>query len=305
MISKTIIPILFFTVLNASFSIGESFGMPASPADKKYMTEDEYQNALAKQNQIHAFIRVAGKYEKEGRHREALENYMRAYEIDQCAGLVAVCRGAMADNYEALGEYQKALDHIDWFLSGLNTNEPLFSMMTQTKKRLLQKIEAQKRGEGIEEPVSAIEKSQPVKRASDFYKADYGSQKKFLEEKLPEDTDILRLSKQAMLAEHAGDFRKARECYEKLLAQKGGVIAAQGEVAWVMLHAAVQRTSEVTGDEAREKEMLVWIRDQMIAEQGPCRKYLSGLMPPVQAHIKERLKKFGLGSKKNDINPSL
>ena len=129
----------------------------------------------------------------------------------------------------------------------------------------------------------------------DFPQADYGSQKRFLEKELPENTEVLRISKQALLAEHSGDFIKAKECYEKLLAQKEGVIAAQGEVAWVMLHPAVQRTAEVTGDEAREKAMLLWIRDNMVAEHGLYHKYLSGLLPPVQDHLKERRKKFNIG----------
>lgn len=40
--------------------------------------------------------------------------------------------------------------------------------------------------------------------------------------------------------------------------------------------------------------MFVWIRDNMLNEQGPYHQYLRGLLPDVQSHIKERLKKFDL-----------
>jgi len=52
--------------------------------------------------------------------------------------------------------------------------------------------------------------------------------------------------------------------------------------------------SDLTGDEAREKEILVWIRDNVLVEQGPYHQYLSGLLPQVQEHLKGRIKKFGL-----------
>lgn len=293
MLKKVIVIILPFIFLSGEFFVARAFEV--AKKNNKYMTETEYQNAVAKQNEIHNYMRTATNYERKGQHDFALRYYLKAYEINECAGLRAVCRGAMADNYEALGKYDKALEHVDWFLKGLSPSEPLFKEMTETKQRLLQKIEAQKRET---EPMASTSDTQlpPIKNIADFTKASYGDQKRYMEEKLPENTAILKLSKQAMLAEHAGDFKSAKESYEALLAQERAVTAAQGEVAWVMLHCAVQRTSEVTGDEAREKEMLVWIRDCMLVPDGQHHKYLNGLMPSVQDHLKERLRKFGLTS---------
>lgn len=298
MFKKIIVIILLLIFLSGEFFVVRAFEI--AKKNNKYMTAVEYQNAIVKQNEIHNYIRTATNYEKKGQHDFALQYYLKAYEINECAGLRAVCRGAMADNYEALGEYDKALEHVDWFLKGLSPNEPLFKEMTETKQRLLQKIEAQKKysfRKATSMPaVSVSQVSRNSNIISDFQEKDYATQKQFLEKELPEGTDILRLSKRAMLAEHAGNFKDAKGFYEQLLAQKEGVAAVYGEAAWVMLHPAVQRMSELTGDETREKEMLVWIRDYMLAPDGQHHKYLNGLMPPVQGHLKERLKKFGLNS---------
>ncbi len=99
-----------------------------------------------------------------------------------------------------------------------------------------------------------------------------------------------------MLAEHAGKFGEAKESYERMLVLKEEVFAAFGESGWVMLHPVVQRTMEITGDEAWEKEMLAWTRDNMLAGQGPYHQYFGSLLPQVQDHLKERLEKFGLES---------
>lgn len=147
--------LIFFLAAGVFFAVPENFAAAGGQTrNARYMTEGEYQAALAAQSRIHGFIREASFYEKKGQHDLALANYLKAYEIDHCAGLVAVCRGAMADNYEALGEYEKALEHVDWFLEGLKPDEPLFKNMTETKQRLLQKIAANcpnrtaSRGEG-------------------------------------------------------------------------------------------------------------------------------------------------------------
>lgn len=259
---------------------------------KRAMTEGEYQNALRLQDQIHGFIRIASDYERKGQHQLALQNYLKAYEIQQCAGLIAVCRGAIADNYEAIGQYQKALEHIDWFLAGLNPSEPLFVKMTQTRQRLLQKIEEQKREEKTEESKPASQKSHAIRSLADFETASYAEQKQYMEKNLPDNTQILKLSKQAMLAEHAGKYAEAKGYYEQLVSRKEAMTAAQGDAAWPMLHCAVQRMSELTGDEAQEKEMLVWIKANMLNPQGQFHQSLSNLMSEVIDHLEKRLKKY-------------
>lgn len=133
-----------------------------------------------------------------------------------------------------------------------------------------------------------------IQSVVDFGMASPDTQKRYMEENLPADTEIHRLSKQAMLAEHAGEFSEAKKYYEAMLSRKEEVIAAYQESGWVMLHPAIQRTSEMTGDEAREKEMLIWINKNMLSDQGTYHKYLNGLLPNVQAHLKERVKKFNI-----------
>ena len=142
--------------------------------------------------------------------------------------------------------------------------------------------------------IPAVSLSRSTNIIADFQKADYASQKKFLEKNLPEETEILRLSKQAMLAEHAGKFANAKGYYEQLLSRREDVTAAQGDVAWPLLHCAVQRTSELTGDEAREKEMLVWIKSNMLDPQGRFHQFVSRLMPEVIDHLNKRIKKYQL-----------
>ncbi len=262
---------------------------------KSPMSDADYQQALDYQAEYHNFLREADRWERHRDYGRAVFFHEKAFRMAQGSSLEPVSRGELARLYELDGQYEKALGEIDWFLVKSNKSSPLWDKFVDSRQRLLQKIEAQKRET---EPMASTSDTQlpPIKNIADFTKASYSDQKRYMEEKLPENTAILKLSKQAMLAEHAGDFKSAKESYEALLAQERAVTAAQGEVAWVMLHCAVQRTSEVTGDEVREKEMLVWIRDCMLVPDGQHHKYLNGLMPSVQDHLKERLRKFGLTS---------
>lgn len=282
---------LYFAWLIIFCAVFENLATAGSQT--RYMTEGEYQAALAAQAEIHRFVQAASYYEKKGQHDLALDSYLKAYEIDQCGGLVAVCRGGIADNYEAMGEYEKALEHVGWFFQKLKPSEPLFEQMAATKKRLLEKIAAQKRGGMVAESKSGG--AVTGRLIADFQKSDYGSQKKYMEENFPATSEVQRLIKQAMLAEHAGKFREAKEAYAALLSHEKELAAIQGASAWPMVHAAVQRTAEVTGDETLEKEMLVWIRDQMMADGAPYRAdFQNMLMPSVQDHLRKRIKSYNL-----------
>lgn len=228
---------------------------------------------------------------------DAFEEVVRDY-----GNLVASssARNALIRLYEQTGQNEKALEQVEWFLKG-NQSEQGRQASLADQRRLLRKIEAQRRGEEVEEPNPASvasQQKQSIRRISDFHAAGYDTQQQFLEKELPEDTKIHWLSKQAMLTEHAGEFSEAKNYYAQLLEKKADVIAAFGEAGWVMLYPAVQRTSEVTGDEAREKAMLVWIRDNMLLDSGEYHRYLRGLLPSVQDHLRERLEEFDL-SKQN------
>ena len=272
-----------------------TFFLPATVMAKPAMSDLEYQQALKNQNQYHGLLQEADFWERQGDLKRAISCHEKAFKMAQGSNSEPVSRGELARLYELNGEYAKALENMEWFIEKSNSSSPLWNKFLISKDRLLQKIEAQKKGSKMQQVsvIPAVSLSRSANIISDFQKADYASQKKFLEKNLPEETEILRLSKQAMLAEHAGKFAEAKGYYEQLLSKKEDVTAAQGDVAWPMLHCAVQRTSELTGDEAREKEMLLWIRDNMFAEQGPYYQYLPGLLPNVQDHLKKRFENFG------------
>ena len=254
-------------------------------------------NEMAALDRYYSLLNRGDQFASTGQTRQALACYQAALGMAKNADGEGVARGTLLRFYENTGAYEAAFNETEWFLKR-NLTAPGRVRYEAIKQRLLRKIEAQKRGQKVETAKvgAVVIAAPPIKKIADFQAADYGSQKRFLEKELPGNTNVLRLSKQALLAEHSGDFGPAKECYEKLLIQKDGVIAAQGEVAWVMLHPAVQRTSEVTGDEVLEKQMLVWISDNMLPENGVYHKYLGGLLPPVRDHLNERFKKFDIGT---------
>ena len=273
-----------FALVFLSFGIllPGDFLMANSQSGKNGMTQEAYRKALIAQNKIHGFIRAASQYEKAGQHEFALENYLKAYEINQCAGLVAVCRGAIADNYEALGEYYKALEYVEISLQKLSVNmqQASYKERIETKLRLLKKIEEQKEWES--------KKNSAVSGVKDaFPKASIEDQKKFLEGLGGK--GVWDVFKDALVAEHSGDFKKAREIYEQLLPQKEAIEKEMGLAGWVMLYPAIQRTSELLGDKMREKESLVWINPNLLQSSGQYHQYLSKLTPAVQNRLKERV----------------
>jgi tetratricopeptide (TPR) repeat protein len=289
---------VFFLILgvilispNTSKSYGAILGQGGNA-----MTQKEYEEAKRGQDKFHALLRAGDASFKNGDNQQAEQYYLAAYKFSKKSSSETVARYALAKFYHDTGRYKKSLELVDIDLPKLKPEEPAWKMYSEMKDDLLRKIEAQKSGHEMQKAsaVPATSLSQSANTISDFQKADYATQKKFLEKNLSEETEILRLSKQAMLAEHAGKFAEAKKYYEQLLSRKEDVTAAQGEGAWSMLHCAVQRTSEVTGDESREKEMLMWIKANMLDPQGEYHKYLAGLLPNVQDHLKTRLKYFNL-----------
>jgi len=257
------------------------------------MAQEKFEAAKREQNKFHALLNAGDAAFKQGNNQKAEHNYLGAFEFARGSSSEGVAEYKLAKFYGDIGEYEKSLELVNSALSHFKQKEPARDMYEEMKQRLLQKIEAQKRGEKIAEPNPATTKVQPIQKVSEFHAANYGSQKQFLEKELPADTEIHRLSKQAMLAEHAGKFGEAKECYEKMLLRKDEVVAAYREEGWAMLHPAVQRTAELAGDAAREKEMLLWIRDFMMAGSAPYHAvYLNGLTPNVRDHLKKRLEEL-------------
>ncbi len=271
--------VLLFIVLCFTF-----FGQPGGVSADENQVLEKYYELLHRGEQL----------SRDGNNQEALKLYQRALGLAKNKNGEAVARGAIIRLYEKIGDYGEALQEVEWFLAR-DLTAPGRRHYEAARQRLLQKIEEQKRGGAVSGAVvNSGSSSVAIHKTSDFLKAPYGEQKQFLEKRLPESSDVHRLAKQAMLAEHAGKFVEAKTAYEQLLLKKDEVEAALGVQAWVMLHPSVQRTSELVGDEAREKEMLIWIRDFMMTERSAYRQHLQGLLPDVQDHLKSRLKRYSL-----------
>lgn len=264
-----------------------------SAAEKEMLSGNKYHQIAQNIDEQWALLHRARQFEEERKFSDAREIYEVLYEDWATSSIQGMAQVGLIRIYEGLKLYEQALPLVEKMLQVNRVPETL-QKYQKTKQRLLQKIEAQKRGEKIEEPKAMPQNPNSIHSLADFETASYDEQKRYMEEKLPESTDILRLSKQAMMAEHAGNFKDAKGFYEQLLPQKDAVTAAQGEMAWPMLHCAVQRMSELTGDEAREKEMLVWIKENMLNPQGQYHHFLSGLMPQVIDHLKQRINKYQL-----------
>jgi len=285
-VNRKLIAALSGACLIAQFFLLDSCLIAKEESLPSKMSQEEYATALRVQDKIHGLIRQASSSEEKGDYQSALEYYLRAYEINKCGGLIAVCRGGLADNYEALGKYNEALDNVRWFLAKLKpTNNPTldrtYFQMKAAEVHLLKKIEEQKKTS------ESVAKTYPQ-----VMSADHERQKRFLESM--QTKGVATSFKEAALLELDDKFAEARAVYEKLLPQKETITQEMGLANWVMLYPAIQRTSELTGDEAREKEALVWIRNNMTGANGPYHEYLSNLFPAVQDHLKERLKKFNL-----------
>ncbi len=271
-------------LLSSSAQLG-CFAMSGSRADEKAMSQSEYRHVLARQDEIHKFIRLATQHENRGDHSKALEFYLKAYEINQCAGLIAVCRGALADNYEALGENVKALEHVEWALQRINPKVPLYATTSETKIRLLKKIEEQKQWTAKQDPVVAQFKE-------NFPKASDANQKKFLESLGGK--GVWEIFKNAMVAEHDQKYAQALSVYESLIPRKAEIEKEMGIHGWVMLYPAIQRNSEALGQTEKEKSALLWIKANMLDPKGQYKETTTRLLPEVINHLKERIQVYQL-----------
>lgn len=269
---------LYFFALQKGFGLEDL--MDRSAKAKAYLTRQNQLIKLGKQEEVE----LAGLKAREDMYMFTIgkQAYMFAIVGFERSGMGYVIDFWAPRNNKSRTEFSRFRD---WLKNGISFIDPQKDLDSELKNRI-QKMDEDSFKQNV--PAAARGgnglRSAQMKMAKDL---------KEKPEKFPS-SPIYRLSKQAFLDEHAGKFREAKESYEKLLLAKDGTTAAFGESAWVMLHCAVQRTSEVTGDEARERQMLVWIRDNMLTERAPYSECLSGLLPDVQDHLRERLKKFAL-----------
>lgn len=261
------------------FALG-SFKQEASH-NNEGMSEQEYAKRVESQNEYHS-LRLAGNRERDkGDYKAAIVYQEKALKIAVGSSLEGVSRGELSRLYEEVGSYEKALEQVEWILRQ-NPSSPKY---IEAKARIFKKIEEQKKWESKQDPIVAQAKEV-------FDEANSEEQKQFLESLGGQ--GVLDVFKNAMVAEHSGDYGKAREIYASLLPRKEEIDTQMGVGGWAMLYPAIQRTSELLGDEKREKEALVWIKDNLLNPNGEQHASLSKLQPQVIAHIQKRIEEYQL-----------
>lgn len=249
------------------------------------MTQEEYRQRLRSQTKYHQLLNAGDRAKKGGDNQLAAQYYEQALDVAKGSSLEGVTRGELSRLYERMGLYEKALENVQWILEKADKSSPLLSKYLETKKRLLGNLQKKKNWESKQNPI--VPKAQAA-----FDKADYEEQKQFLESLGGE--GVWDIFKDAMVAEHGGDFGKAREIYESLLPRKEEIDTQMGTGGWAMLYPAIQRTSELLGDDVREKEALIWIKDNLLNGEGQHHGSLKKLRPEVVLHIQKRIEKFQL-----------
>jgi tetratricopeptide (TPR) repeat protein len=222
---------------------------------------------------------------KNKNYQEAEIYYKQALDLVLNRPLEGVARGLLMRLYEEMGRYQEALSHLEWMLARVDKSEPNRAYYSQTKSRLLQKIEEQKSWEAKQDPVVP-------KFKNGFEQASPEKQREFLEGL--GGPGIMDVFKEAMVAEHGGDFKRALGIYESLLPRKVDIEKEFGMDGWVMLYPAIQRNAEMLKDTPKEKEALIWMKENLLPGDARYHAALSKLMPQNVAHIEKRIKDYQL-----------
>lgn len=249
------------------------------------MTQEEYQQRLRAQAKYHKLLNAGDQAQKDGNNKLAAQYYEQAFQLAKGSSLEGVSRGELSRIYEKMNMYDKALEHVEWILKKADQTSPLYPKYIEAKARLLKKIEEQKLWEAKQDPVVP-------KFKEGFKQASPEKQKEFLEGL--GGSGIMDIFKEAMVAEHGGDFKKALGIYEGLIPRKAEVEKELGIDGWVMLYPAIQRNAEMLGDTAKEKEALLWMKGNLLPDNATFHASLSKLLPQSVAHIEKRIKDYKL-----------
>lgn len=239
-----------------------------------------HEKMTMKINEQWGLLRQAMRMEEQRKFAEAKPIYEKLYKEWETSSIQGMAEVGLINVYEELGIYQNALVLVEHMLQ-VNKIPETVGKYQATKSRLLKKIEEQKK----QVPNTA-------KTHQSFNGSSYDQQRQFIESMKTQ--GVATTFKEVMLLEHASKFADARKVYEKLLLQREAIAQEMALENWVMLYPAIQRTSELTGDEKREKEALVWIKTNMLDPQGQFHQSLSNLMPNVIDHLNEQIKKYQL-----------
>ncbi len=198
-----------------------------------------------------------------------------------------VPRLALQQIYEKTGEYEKALEQVEWFLKG-NQNEQGRAKTLEDKSRLLKKIEESKSQRKIpEHAISRFPQDQQALQKN-LRSLSYDEQGRLVQSVL-KDEGIEGRFKEAMQFEYQRNFKEARAVYESLVPKKEEITQKYGIDGWVMLYPALQRTSEFLQDAPKEKEALLWIQANLLNPQGQYHSSFARLESRTVAHLQKRV----------------
>ena len=270
--------LILWTVLFVALSPGSG---AAGPNKNNKMTENEYNQRLQAQTQYHQ-LRLAGNQAKQrGEFNKAIAFHEQAVKLAKGSSLEAVSRGTLMDLYEKVGNYDKALVHANWFLTHSNKESPMWPEFVETEKRLRQKVEEKKTWELKQDPVV------PDFREA-FDRADNAQQERMLESL---GVGVFGIYSKMLWWQSMGRFRKHVKFTACFPGKRNRHANGDGGA---MLYPAIQRTSELLGDDVREKEALIWIKDNLLNGEGQHHGSLKKLRPEVVLHIQKRIEKFQL-----------
>jgi len=104
---------------------------------KAMLQTERFRKIDAQWSQIHK----AGAYEKAKDYKQAEIEYKKAIELAPEKIDETVPRAALADIYEATGQYEKAIEQLDWLIKGKPRKDVLDELLT--RKQSLEKLLAE------------------------------------------------------------------------------------------------------------------------------------------------------------------
>ena len=98
-------------------------------------------------DEIWQHIYNGGRREKEGHYKEAIEEYKKAIQATSAIGKYVdtqrVARRGLLENYEKIGEYALALEHVEWLIPHCENKDTKKELLEQ-KERLRRHLEGSK-----------------------------------------------------------------------------------------------------------------------------------------------------------------
>lgn len=101
---------------------------------------EQHQKDISAVDKHYGLIRQGDELLRDGDYKNAEARYNDALSMAKNPDGEIVARGKLARIYEQIGEYEKALEQVEWFLNR-NLASPGRKRYEESKKRVLQKIQ--------------------------------------------------------------------------------------------------------------------------------------------------------------------